>query len=1116
VSRLRNREIPACGAIAALLALSLVLTIPCWGAEGLADLAGPLRTLALQAEGARQAPQMGPLGIPVEGRDVLVVVEFRSAMSAAARSLEAYGARVRFRSGSRVEAFVPVDQLLKIAGLPDVAQVRPPNFAIPLQGYGATTSEGVQLVGAIPFHAAGLLGQNVTVAIIDSGFAGFDSAEIPIDPNDVNSVVSFRADGTMGTSAHGTAVAEIVADMAPAANIVLIAVDTEMAVENAVTYVINRGIDVCCMAMGLLGGPYDGTHPVSQQVDRARAQGVFWVNAAGNSAQQHYQGDWTDRDRDGIHEFTAGDEGIDVNLQAGQYTAYLSWYETAGTRTDRDYDLVLYDAMGNEVARSGYSQNGDDPPADTLIAYVPTAGIYTLQIEYMGGPDVHPDRFQLFSVNVDLEGAVQVPDSSLLIPAEANGAYTVGAVRGAVISDPNVPVVPIDGLEPFSSRGPVVGHPERIKPELVAPDGVATSQGGAGYSPFLGTSAAAPHVAGAAALLLSEDQQRTPDELETLLQRQAVRLGDPVPNNEFGWGRLSLRVGADSRPPTITISYPQNATTITTRTPTIVAFIQDDGSGVDPSSITVEFDGTIVFDGSTVADVTQYYDNNTGRFTWNIGQALARTNHTAVLRASDYAGNDAEPAITNFRVAAPTIAAGISMVSFPYTNLQETDPSVILGTPVSDMALVRWWPLDNAYDKYHFYPDARASLEPPDCQFANLEDRTVPYPPAGLGYFLSIPREAVLDIRGEPLRNVASTHIRLYRGQYPPRGWNLIGNPFDEAVSWGSVQFVTNGVRQDLREAIASGVTEGVLFEYVQGAGGAGGYYDFNPDPNAAVMKPRAAYWVHVNEDTRVVIYTSSLGTLAADAGETMEGDGWTLTLSASAGGYQDPRNIVGVMSTASAGYDPQWDVPEPPPIMDVLQMTMARPEWGENAGDYARDIRGPADALQWDLEVRCSLPDTEVEITWPDLNAEVPADVRLVLEDLDTRQKVYMRTSAAYRFRTGPDGGVRHLRVSCSNGAETLALTSMTAQSASRGAMITYSVTTPAEVTVEILNIAGRLVKRFPARSVEGGTQQTLAWNGVSDRGSMVPSGRYIVRLTALAADGQTVQAIRPFSIAR
>ncbi len=1115
MSRLRNITIPARGSVIAIIAALILLSGPCWGAAGLDDLAGPLREIALKAEHGAAIPHMGPMSV---GDQVLVVVQFKSPVAAAANSLTSLGATVRFRHGSRVEAFVPADRLLEVASLPQVAQVRPPNFPIPLQGYGGTVSQGVALVGAVPFYASGITGDGVTVAIIDEGFAGFEDAEIPVNPDDSNDIVSFRAGGGMGGSAHGTAVAEIVADMAPGAEIVLIAVDTEMSVESAIDHVINRSIEVACMSMGLLGGPYDGTHPVSQKVNDARDRGVFWVSAAGNDAQRHYQGNWQDRDRDGRHEFTMGDEAIELNLSAGTYRAYLSWYETAGNQTDRDYDLVLRDATGNEIARSGFTQNGDDPPADTLIAQIPMEGTYSLGIDYVSGPDQHDDAFQLFSVGADLESGNRVAASSLNIPAEAQGSFTVGATRGAVIEDTDVPGVPIDGLEPFSSQGPVVGHPERTKPELVAPDGVRTSLVDQGYSPFLGTSAAAPHVAGAAALLLAEDQLRTPDDLAGVLQAQAVRIEEPVPNNRTGYGRLNMRVGADGRPPTITIAYPQNGTRITTRTPTVVAFITDDGSGVAPKSITIELNGAIVFDGDDVDNVYEYFDERTGRLAFTIQEALARTNHNIVINASDGVGNEAEPAVTNFRVAAPTFPGGVSMVSFPYRDLAVTDPSVILGIPLSELALVRWWPLDDGMDKYAYYPNVRASLVPPDCQQADIDDRTVPYPPAGLGYFLSIPRESVLDIQGQPLQE-PSSHIRLYRGQFPPQGWNIIGNPYPDPVNWGSVQFEVDGRRLNLEAAIDEEITEGVLFEFVQGVGDQPGFYDFNPDPVSANLEPSVGYWIHVNEDVRVIVYNSNVGGASSPprrADEAETADGWTLTLSARAGDFRDPRTIIGVMSDASAGYDPQWDIPKPPPLVDGLQVSMRRPGWGAHAGSYARDVRGPGDDAQWEIDVSSSLPDAEVALTWPNLNAEVPDDTRLILEDLETGRTTYMRTSNGYRFRTGPDGGVRHLRVSVQDAGGALAVQSMSAQPAGGGAAITYSVSEASDVSVEIMNIAGRPVKRFPGRAVDGASQQTLVWNGVSDRGSVVPSGRYIVRLTALAADGQTVRAIRPFSMTR
>lgn len=1111
MSRLRNQETPVRGAIIAVIAFVVIGSLPCWGAAGLDDLAGPLRTIALRAERGQPLPQMGPAGVGADG-SVLAVVQFRDQFAANTGQLEALGARVRFHSGNRIEALIPADRLLDVAELPEVAQVRPPVFAQPLQGFGATLSEGVQLVGAVPFHVAGARGQDVTVAIIDTGFAGYDSAEIPVE-----ATYSFRADGTMGSDSHGTAVAEIVADMAPGADIVLIAVDTAMSTETAVNFVANRGFDVANMSIGLVGGPYNGTHPLSEAVTRARDLGTLMVVAAGNEAGRHYQGEWRDSDRDNFHEFAAGDESCNVMLPAGTYVAYLSWFETAGETTSRDYDLVLYDQADNEVARSGFGQNGDDPPADVLAATITTAGQYSLRIEYVSGPADHPDRFQLFSPDIDIEATHRVPASSLTIPAEAEGAYTVGAVRGTSVDDPNFGLLPINTLEPFSSQGPVVGHPERIKPDLVAPDAVTTAV--AGYAPFFGTSAAAPHVAGAAALLISEDQFRTADEVETVFRMQALQLGDPVPNNQFGFGRLRMRLGADSRPPTITIAYPQNGTTITTRTPTIIAFMSDGGSGVAPETITVQLDGVEIFNGADVADITEYFDARTGQFTLPVQTVLARSSHNVVLGVEDGAGNSAEPAIANFRIAAPTVPKGISMVSFPYRDLQETDPSVILGTPLSELALVRWWPLDESPNKYHFYPDARASLIPPDTQQTDLDERTVPYPPAGLGYFLSLPRQAVLDIQGQPLRDVPSSHIRLYRGEHAPRGWNLIGNPFDEDISWGTVQFVTRGVRQDLRDAIDDGVTEGVLFELVQGPAGQPGYYDFNPQPERAMLEAGKGYWIHVNEDTRVIIYSSNMGA-ASDATEIARpsnDDGWLLTLCARGGNSVDPANYIGVSSAATEGYDPGWDVPKPPPLTDGVRLSMQRSGWGEHAGAYAMDVRAAGQSNSWDIEVAAAPGTGEVEISWPGLNAEVPGDVRLLLEDLETGEGVYMRTGSAYRFRVGPDGGVRHLRISTIGGAGALALSNIsTRQVAGGGTVLTYSLSQAADVTVEVMNIAGRLVKRFPARTVEGGSQETLVWNGISDSGSAVPSGRYIVRLTALAADGQTVQAIRPFSIVR
>jgi len=1119
VSRLRKRQLPLCGTLLAILALAVMAAGPGWAADkALDDLAGPLRALAVAAGQGGGMGQAFPL-LKGVGENVLVVIQFRSPTAAASTSLAPYGAFAQIRRDCRVQAMVPASRLIELAALPQVAQIRAPMRPVALQGFGATTSEGVQLTGAVPYHSSGIFGQGVDVAVIDNGFDSYASAEIPIDPNDPSRLVSFAAGGGMTGGDHGTACAEIIADMAEGATFTLINVDTDMAWETAVEYVRNQGFDVVSCSLAAFGGPYNGTHPLAQGVDRARQAGVFYVNSAGNHAEQHYMGEWTDRNGNALHEFSGGDETIDLNLVAGQFECYLSWWETTpGGLTDHDYDLVLVDAIGNEVARSGFTQNGDDQPFDILQAYVPTAGMYGLQVEYFGGPALHQDKLQLFTATETLEGTHQVPESSLVIPADAAGSYSVGATRGALTTGSAFGDLAVDTLEAFSSQGPPIGRPMEIKPDLVAPDGVLTSL--AGYDPFYGTSAAAPHVAGAAALILSEDQLRSADEVESILNSQALPFGTPAPNNQFGHGRLRMRVGADSRAPSIVIAYPENGATITTRTPKLTAYITDAGSGVDAATIVVELNGVEILNGSAPGtDINNFYDASAGRLQLDVAASLSRSSHVLVIRCADLSGNVSDDAISNFRVAAPTISAGVHIVSFPYHSMTQTDPSIILGTPLADMALVRWFPLDQGGDKYHFYPDATASLTPPDTQQADISERTVPYPPAGLGYFLSLPQTAVLDIQGASVQEFPSTHVRLYYGQYPPRGWNLIGNPYEEQTSWGAVQFVTNGVAQDLREAIAAGVTEGVLFDYIPPSGGLGGYYDFAADPTSAVMDPQKGYWIHVNEDTRVIFYSSAVASAQSktSAAPAAASDGWLLKLAATAGVYQDPSNYIGVASAASAGYDSGYDVPEPPQITQGLQMSINNAGWGENAGQYAKDVRGVSGPATWDVEVACAAANTRVTVSWAGLNALVPEDVKLVLEDAETGRQTYMRTSSQYEFDSGPDGGVRHLTIRMADAdARMLTVSGVAAQGVAGGAAISYTLSAPAEVSVEVRNIAGRLVRTLGSQQAEAGTQQTTMWNGMNNYGGAVPAGRYLVRLTARADNGQTVQAIRPFNVVR
>jgi subtilisin family serine protease len=104
----------------------------------------------------------------------------------------------------------------------------------------------------------------------------------------------------------------------------------------------------------------------------------------------------------------------------------------------------------------------------------------------------------------------------------------------------------------FSSRGPVtVDGSQRLKPNVVAPGvKIRSSLPGSTYGESSGTSMAAPHVAGLAALILSArpSLKGQADVIENLILASAKPLtsgqtcggvpGTQIPNNTYGWGRI--------------------------------------------------------------------------------------------------------------------------------------------------------------------------------------------------------------------------------------------------------------------------------------------------------------------------------------------------------------------------------------------------------------------------------------------------------------------------------------------------------------------------------------------------------------------------------------------------
>ena len=433
--------------------------------------------------------------------------------------LVSYGVKIEARSRHLIRANVPVSILEEVAEkVRGISHIRLPYKPLPL----AVTSEGVALIDASVYTCSGYGGQNTRVAIIDLGFIGLAAAQANGDLPYTVITRDYTGGGIESGTVHGTAVAEIVYDVAPQAQLYLIKIGDSVDLENAKDYCISQLVRIANFSAGWFNTNFtDGTGAICDIVNSAKSGGILWVNSAGNHAQKHYQASFSDPDGDDWHEFSPGDETNYIQPSSWTIDIYLTW--NSWPTTNQDYDLYLYDASLNLIASSTTYQTGTQPPTE-FIGVTVAPGTYYIAVKKYSATGTQ--KLKIFTGYQSLE--YQTASHSLPAPADATGVMSVAAIYQARwTSGPQ---------EGFSSQGPT--NDGRTKPDISAPDGVSSFT--YGTRGFFGTSASSPHVAGAAALVLSALPGLSPDELQSYLESWAVDMGTAGKDSVYGSGRLRL------------------------------------------------------------------------------------------------------------------------------------------------------------------------------------------------------------------------------------------------------------------------------------------------------------------------------------------------------------------------------------------------------------------------------------------------------------------------------------------------------------------------------------------------------------------------------------------------
>jgi len=614
----------------------------------------------LVTDSETDAPETQKGGFALVDDGIRVIVEcYPDQMADATQTVSGLGILVEASYSNYLQLLCPLSKLTGLSEIPGVRFIRVPE---PLQLQ--IQSEGVPLINADDWQTTGFTGNGVKVGIIDVGFSGYtirqSQGELPA------TLHTWWAPsiGSEGSNVHGTACAEIVYDVAPGAEFFLANISTIVEFGNAVAWMISQDVDVISFSAGwALGGPGDGTGPICDIIASASASGITWAQAMGNYAQQHWQGMFTDNDEDGWHEFTATYEVNGIYANVGETIQVgLKWNDTWGA-AGNDYDIGLFNSdLSSLLVVSANEQNGDDDPVEYFEYTAFYSGYYYLAInQYSSTKRV---SFNLYSFLSPLQHAVAA--SSFIIPADSPHVIAVGAIAYGSYN--------LAAIEPFSSQGPTKnGH---TIPALVAPDAVRTSSYGS--APFYGTSAATPHVAGAAVLVKQRYPDKTPSQIQSFLEYRANDLGTSVKDNIYGSGRLDLGTPQDVvyqltigkvgngfvSPVPGTYQYPANTVVTLSATPGIGYRFSEWTGGVNNPSVpvtgvTMDSDKTIMAVFVEAPDVTLVISvsgNGTtspaaGTYQYSLNSVVNVTaNANAGWRFSGWTGGVANPSLQSTTV----------------------------------------------------------------------------------------------------------------------------------------------------------------------------------------------------------------------------------------------------------------------------------------------------------------------------------------------------------------------------------------------------------------------------------------------------------------------------------
>lgn len=516
-----------------------------------------LLILTLPSQAVTRSIQLPPLPIdsPHTKRTAIIMLSENQTDADMNKLIEKYpDLEVRYKYTHVLNGFSARGSIATLKKLSDLANVE---LVSPVQTYKAELEESIRIIGGDVVRGLydpaknRLTGKGVTVGVIDTGIdythpdlrrsykGGHDLVDGDTDPMETKS--------DDGKTLHGTHVAGIIAangrinGVAPEAKVIAYRAlgpggsGTTEQVLAAIDQAIKDKVDIVNLSLGNnINGP---DLPISYALNKAVEQGIVAVTSSGNS---------------GPNMWTVGSPGTAskaISVGASTPPLHIPYLSMTGLSEKIKLEPMQGTVLWNldrsfRMKNGGLGRQKELTDVKGQIALVERGEITFTEkaknAQQAGAVAVviYNNTDGSFVGNLDEEVAIPVVTIS-----KAEGEKIKNLLNNSDTFVKTVIIEEQDLLADFSSRGPVTSTWE-IKPDVVAPGVAINSTIPGGYLALQGTSMAAPHVAGACALIKQAHPNWGPDKIKAALMNTAKPItnekGEFYRTFEQGAGRIQI------------------------------------------------------------------------------------------------------------------------------------------------------------------------------------------------------------------------------------------------------------------------------------------------------------------------------------------------------------------------------------------------------------------------------------------------------------------------------------------------------------------------------------------------------------------------------------------------